>query len=221
MRPDKSGSGKGPVLAIRLGVLISGGGPTLQNFLDQIDAGKLDAEVAVVISSSAKAFGLERAHKHNIPAHVVKRSEYSDASAYGEAIAKVLDRYRVELVTMAGFLKLWTIPARYRGRVMNIHPALIPAFCGQDMYGHAVHEAVVKSGVKVTGCTVHFADNEYDTGPIIIQREVPVLPGDTPEEVARRVFKEECIAYPEAVRLFAQGRLKMEGRREEEGERMR
>ena len=200
-------------MAIRLGVLISGGGTTLQNFLDEIDAGRLEAEVAVVVSSSAKAYGLERARKRNIPTAVIRRKDYTDAKKYGEAIAKALDKHGVELVTMAGFLKLWAIPERYRGRVMNIHPALIPAFCGQDMYGHAVHEAVVKSGAKMSGCTVHFADNEYDRGPIIIQREVPVLPGDTPEDVAKRVFKEECIAYPEAIRLFAQGKLKVEGRR--------
>jgi formyltetrahydrofolate-dependent phosphoribosylglycinamide formyltransferase len=194
-------------------VLISGGGTTLQNFLDEIDAGRLPAEVAVVISSSAKAYGLERARKRNIPTQIITRSRYADAKTYGEAIAKVLDRYKVELVTMAGFLKFWTIPARYQGRVMNIHPALIPAFCGQDMYGHAVHQAVVRSGVKASGCTVHFADNEYDTGPIIIQRTVPVHFEDTPDDVARRVSREECIAYPEAIRLYSQGRLKIEGRR--------
>jgi len=201
------------VTRIRLGVLISGGGTTLQNILDRIDAGSLDAEVAVVISSSAKAFGLERARKHHVPTHVLLRTRYADAKEYGEAIAEILDRYNVELVTMAGFLKLWTIPPRYHGRVMNIHPALIPAFCGLDMYGHAVHEAVVNSGVKISGCTVHFADNEYDTGPIILQRTVPVHFEDTPDDVAKRVFTEECIAYPEAIRLYAQGRLQIEGRR--------
>ena len=200
-------------MAIRLGVLISGGGTTLQNLLDQIAAGKLAAEVAVVISSTATAHGLERATNHNIPTKVIRRGEFADEKAYGEAIAQTLDRHRVELVTMAGFLKLWTIPERYRGRVMNIHPALIPAFCGQDMYGHAVHEAVVASGVKVSGCTVHFADNEYDTGPIIIQRTVPVHFEDTPEDVAKRVFEQECIAYPEAIRLYAEKRLRVEGRR--------
>ena len=200
-------------MSIRLGVLISGGGTTLQNFLDKIDADELDATVTVLISSSAKAYGLERARKHNIPTHVIRRGKYPDPAAYGAAIAEALDRHEVDLVTMAGFLKLWTIPERYQGRVMNIHPALIPAFCGQNMYGHIVHEAVVASGVKVTGCTVHFADNEYDTGPIIVQRAVPVRFDDTPEDVAERVFEQECIAYPEAIRLYAAGELKIEGRR--------
>jgi len=202
-------------LGIRLGVLISGGGTTLQNFLDEIEAGRLDAEVAVVISSSGKAYGLERARKHGVPTEVIRRKVFVGPEEYGVAIAEVLDRHEVELVTMAGFLRLWRIPERYQGRVLNIHPALIPAFCGQDMYGHRVHEAVVETGAKVSGCTVHFADNEYDTGPIIIQRTVPVYFEDGPDDVARRVFEQECIAYPEAIRLFAAGRLKIVGRRVE------
>ena len=202
-------------MGIRLGVLISGGGTTLQNFLDEIEAGRLDAEVAVVISSSGKAYGLERARKHGVPTEVIRRKVFVGPEEYGVAIAEVLDRHEVELVTMAGFLRLWRIPERYQGRVLNIHPALIPAFCGQDMYGHRVHEAVVETGAKVSGCTVHFADNEYDTGPIIIQRTVPVYFEDGPDDVARRVFEQECIAYPEAIRLFAAGRLKIVGRRVE------
>ncbi len=196
-----------------MGVLISGGGTTLQNFLDLIDAGRLDARIEVVISSSAKAYGLERARRHNVPTHVVGRGRYPDPQAYGDAIAETLDRYEIDLVTMAGFLKLWTIPERYQGRVMNIHPALIPAFCGPDFYGHRVHEAVVASGVKVSGPTVHFADNAYDTGPIIVQRTVPVTFQDSPDDLAKRVFEQECIAYPEAIRLFAEGRLNIVGRR--------
>ena len=202
-------------MRLRLGVLISGGGTTLQNFLDEIEAGRLDAEVAVVISSSGKAYGLERARKHDVPTEVIRRKGFAGPEEYGVAIAEVLDRYEVELVTMAGFLKLWRIPERYQGRVLNIHPALIPAFCGLDFYGHRVHEAVVETGAKVSGCTVHFADNEYDTGPIIIQRTVPVTYEDGPDEVAERVFEQECIAYPESIRLFAEGRLKIVGRRVE------
>lgn len=198
---------------LRLGVLVSGGGTTLENFLQETEAGRLNARVAVVVSSSRKAYALVRAEKHRVPSHVVFRSSYPSPGSFGEAIGRILDRHQVDLVTMAGFLKLWTIPERYLGRVMNIHPALIPAFCGEGMYGHRVHEAVVASGVKVSGCTVHFADNEYDTGPIIIQRTVPVRLEDTPEEVAARVFQQECIAYPEAINLFAAGRLRIEGRR--------
>ena len=119
----------------------------------------------------------------------------------------------MDLVVLAGFLKLYLIPEAFKGRVMNIHPALVPAFCGSRYYGHRVHEAVLAYGAKVSGCTVHFADNIYDHGPVIIQRCVPVLDDDTPETLAARVFKEECIAYPEAIRLFGEGRLVIEGRR--------
>src|SRR5207249_9123441 len=118
-----------------------------------------------------------------------------------------------DLVCMAGFLQLVQIPEDYLGRVMNIHPALIPAFCGKGFHGRHVHEAVIESGVKVTGCTVHFADNVYDNGPIILQRTVPVLDDDTPDMLAARVFEQECAAYPEAIRLFGEDRLKIEGRR--------
>ena len=127
--------------------------------------------------------------------------------------AEILRRRRVELACMAGFLKLWRIPADFKGRVMNIHPALLPDFGGRGFYGHRVHEAVLSSGAGESGCTVHFADNEYDHGPIILQRRVPVLAEDTPESLADRVFEQELVAYPEAIRLFAAGRLKVEGRR--------
>jgi phosphoribosylglycinamide formyltransferase-1 len=197
---------------IRLGVLISGGGTTLQNFLDKIAAGELAAEVAVVISSSAKAFGLARAKNAGVPAVVARRADFDSVAAYSDRIFGILDEHAADLVTLAGFLKLIRIPDRYAGRVMNIHPALIPAFCGEAMYGHRVHEAVVTSGVKVSGCTVHFANNEYDAGPIILQRPVPVYDTDTPDDVAARVFEQECIAYPEAIRLFAAGRLRIDGR---------
>ena len=119
----------------------------------------------------------------------------------------------MELAALAGFLKLIRIPERYEGRVMNIHPALIPAFCGQDMYGMRVHSAVVERGVKISGCTVHFADNVYDNGPIIVQKTVPVFHDDTPEDVRKRVFEKEKEAYPEAINLFAEGRLRIEGRK--------
>ena len=197
---------------IRLGVLLSGGGTTLQNFLDRIAAGELAAEVAVVIASSAKAYGLVRAEKAGVPNHVVRRKDFDSIEAFSERVFGLLDEAEVDLMTLAGFLKLLRIPAAYAGRVMNIHPALIPAFCGDQMYGHRVHEAVVNAGVKVSGCTVHFADNEYDQGPIILQRPVCVTDTDTPADVAARVFEQECIAYPEAIRLFAAGLLAIDGR---------
>ncbi len=200
-------------MTTRLAVLISGGGTTLQNFIDLIKARKLDARVTVVVSSRPGVKGLERAAKAGLPHFVVERKAFPSAAAFSDAVWAVVDRHGADLVTLGGFLSLLKISDRYLGRVMNIHPALIPAFCGDKLYGHRVHEAVLASGVRISGCTVHFADNVYDHGPIIIQRCVPVFDGDTPATLAARVFKEECIAYPEAVRLFAAGRLKIEGRR--------
>lgn len=198
---------------INLGVLISGGGNTLQNFIDRIEMGKLPAAIQVVISSKPGVAGLERAKKHHIPASVVPYAHYKDVDAFSQAITAELDKYPIDLITLAGFVHFYKIPDKYKGRVMNIHPGLIPAFCGHNYYGNKVHEAVINYGAKVSGCTVHFADNVYDNGPIIIQRTVPVLDDDTPHTLAERVFQEECEAYPEAIRLFAAERLKIEGRK--------
>ena len=188
----------------------------MQNLIDRIGDGSLKARIQIVISSHPEAFGLERARERKIPSAVINRNSFKGESALGgfsKAITEELEKYELDLIVMAGFNCLYRIPERYAGKVMNIHPALIPAFCGKGYYGEKVHQAVLEYGVKVTGCTVHFADNSYDHGPIILQRTVPVLNGDTPEGLAERVFKEECIAYPEAIRLFREGRLKVEGRR--------
>ena len=198
---------------ISLGVLISGSGTTLQNFIDQIETGKLNASIQVVISSKPNAAGLGRAIKHNIPTVVVPYTNHKNIDSFSSAITSELEKYPIDLITLAGFLHLYKISEKYKGMVMNVHPGLIPAFCGHHYYGHKVHEAVINYGAKVSGCTVHFADNEYDKGPIIIQRAVPVLDDDTSDTLAARVFKEECEAYPEAIRLFAEGRLKIEGRK--------
>ena len=198
---------------VRLAVLLSGGGTTLQNILDRIDRGDLPAEVVVVVSSLSNVKGVERARRRDIPTHVVRRKDHATLDGFSDAINAVLDEARAELVCLAGFMVMWRIPPRYEGRVMNIHPALIPSFCGKGMYGHLVHEAVVARGVKVSGCTVHFVTNEYDAGPIIVQKTVPVYFDDTPDEVARRVFETECRAYPEAIRLFAEERLRIDGDR--------
>ncbi len=198
---------------IRLAVLLSGGGTTLQNLLDRCADGGLRGQVVQVISNVPEAFGLERARRAGILHAVVTRKEAGSAEEFSGRIFELCRQARAELVCMAGFLQLLPIPDDFLGRVMNIHPALIPAFCGKGFYGHKVHEAVLTSGAKVTGCTVHFADNQYDHGAIILQRPVPVLDDDTPETLAARVFKEECEAYPEAIRLFAEGRLRIEGRR--------
>jgi len=198
----------------KLAVLLSGGGTTLQNLIDKIDQGELDARVVVVVSSRNDAYGLVRARNHNIPTHVVASKQYKkDWQRMSEKIDEVLEPYQPDLIVMAGFMCRYFFPPKYNGRVMNIHPALIPAFCGEGWYGEKVHQAVLDYGVKVSGCTVHFADLEYDHGPIIVQRTVPVLDDDTTETLRKRVFEQECIAYPEAIQLFAEGRLKIEGRR--------
>jgi len=198
---------------VTLAVLLSGGGTTLENILAKIDAGSLDAEVAVVIGTRPDAYGLERARHHGVAAAVVERKGFPDTASFSDALNAKLDEVDVSLVCLAGFMVLWDMSDRYLGRVLNIHPALIPAFCGKGFYGHRVHEAVLDYGAKVSGCTVHFADREYDRGPVIVQKAVPVLDDDTPETLAARVFEKECEAYPEAIQLFAEGRLKIEGRR--------
>lgn len=198
---------------IRLGVLVSGGGTTLQNFLDKIEGGKLNARVATVVSNQSECGALARAERAGVPWHAVPHADYSTVEDFSAAIFSALRETEVELVALAGFLKLIRIPDDFRYRVLNIHPALIPAFCGKGYYGRRAHAAALKRGVKVSGCTVHFADNEYDHGPIIEQRTVPVLEDDTPESLAARVFEAECEAYPHAIELFAQGRLAIEGSR--------
>jgi len=198
---------------LRLGVLLSGGGTTLQNILDRIEAGRLDARVVAVGSSRGDAYGLVRAKNAGIDTFVCRSKDYPDFDRLSEAINENLARHDLGLVALAGFMCLWRIPESLRGRVMNIHPALLPAFGGKGLYGHHVHQAVLDAGVKVSGCTVHFADEHYDHGPIIVQRTCPVLDDDTPDTLAARVFKEECCAYPEAVQLFAENRLRIEGSR--------
>lgn len=198
---------------IRLAILLSGSGTTLQNLLDRSADGRLPAQVVVVISNHAEAFGLERAKRANIPTLAVVRKECGSREEFSRRIFEACRHARADLVCLAGFLQLIEVPDDFLGRVMNIHPALIPAFCGKGFYGHHVHEAVLAYGAKVSGCTVHFADNQYDHGPIILQKTVPVLDEDSPEMLAQRVFAQECEAYPEAIRLFAEKRLRIEGRR--------
>jgi formyltetrahydrofolate-dependent phosphoribosylglycinamide formyltransferase len=198
---------------LRLAVLLSGSGTTLQNLLDHSASGDLPAAVAVVVSSNASAFGLARAQKAGAPAHVVERKAAGSRDEFSRRIFGHCRAANADLVCLAGFLQLLTIPDDFRNRVLNIHPALIPAFSGKGFHGRHVHEAALEAGVKVSGCTVHFADNEYDHGPIVLQRVVEVRDDDTPEALAARVFEQECRAYPKAIRLFAEGRLRVEGRR--------
>jgi len=198
---------------LKLAVLLSGGGTTLENIFEHIDEGKLDAEVVIVGSSRKDAYGLERARRHGVSTFIVESRRYKETASFTKAIFGELGQYGYDLLILAGFMCLLELPPELEGRAMNIHPALIPAFCGKGYYGHHVHAAVLGCGAKVSGCTVHFADNVYDHGPIIVQKTVPVLDDDTPETLAARVFEKECEAYPEAIRLFGEGRLRIEGRR--------
>ncbi|MFW6153997.1 MAG: phosphoribosylglycinamide formyltransferase [Planctomycetota bacterium] len=196
---------------LRLVALISGGGTTVKNLRTHIVAGDLNARIAGVIASRP-CRGAEWAVQVGLPCSIIRRRDYADVDAFSAAVTEAVDAAEPDLVVLAGYLQLWRFPRAYDDRVMNIHPALLPSFGGRGMWGHHVHEAVLAAGCKVSGCTVHFCDHQYDTGPIIVQRCVPVLEGDTPEALAARVFEQECLAYPEAVRLFAEGRLAVEGR---------
>jgi formyltetrahydrofolate-dependent phosphoribosylglycinamide formyltransferase len=192
---------------IRLGVLISGGGTTLMNILEYIKHGKLNAEVAVVISSRSTVAGVEKAKAAGLDVKIIRKKDYPEIDEFSKRIEEELVAANVDLIVQGGWLCLWKIPARYENCVMNIHPALLPSFGGEGMWGHHVHEAVLKAGCKVSGCTVHFCTNEYDKGPIIVQRACEVKDNDSPETLAARVFEQECIAYPQAIGLFAEGKL--------------
>lgn len=172
--------------------------------------GTLPIEIVLAISSRPNLRGNDIAREAGIPLEIIPRRGTSK-DIFDRRITAALDAVKPDLVCLAGFICHWQIPPHYDGKVMNIHPALVPKYCGKGFHGHHVHEAVLAAGEAESGCTVHFANNEYDAGPIILQRKVPVLPGDTPDTLAERVFEQETIAYPEAIRLFAEGRLKITG----------
>ena len=197
---------------LRLAVLISGSGRTLKNFIDLAGSGELPVDIRLVISSSQRAGGLRHADEAGIAAEVLERNSYSSDQDYGQAIFAACRAAEVDYVAMAGFLKLAPVPEDFLGRVINIHPSLIPAFCGKGMYGNRVHQAVLDYGAKVTGCTVHFVDNQYDEGPIIWQQPVPVFEDDTADTLADRVFDLEKEAYPHVLKLLAAGKIKLQGR---------
>jgi phosphoribosylglycinamide formyltransferase-1 len=203
-----------PEPILKLAILISGAGRTLKNFIDLAAEGHLPIDIRLVISSSPTAGGLKFAEAAGIPTQIISRSDFPRGGAGSEAFGdKVFSACRdagVDYVAMAGFMKLAPLPEDFAGRVVNIHPALIPAFCGAGMYGDRVHQAVLDAGVKVTGCTVHFVDNQYDHGPIIWQQPVPVFDDDTADTLAKRVFEVEKEAYPHVLRLLAAGRIKLE-----------
>lgn len=194
----------------RLGVLISGNGTNLQAIIDRCAAGDLQAEVGCVISNRADAFGLQRAANHAIPAIFLNHRDFADRAEYDAALVQLLNDYRVDLVILAGFMRIVTpvLLDAFPNRVMNIHPALLPAFPGLD-----AQKQTLEYGAKVSGCTVHFVDAGTDTGPIILQATVPVREDDTVESLSERIHHEEHQLYPAAIQLFAQGRLQVEGRR--------
>lgn len=189
---------------LRIAVLISGGGSTLANLIERIADGRLrNVAVVQVVSSRAEARGCEIARAAGVPLAVVSPRNHRDVEDFSAALARVLDEARPDLVVMGGFLCLWRIPPRYQGRVLNIHPALLPRFGGVGMYGRRVHEAVLAAGERESGCTVHVADDEYDHGPIVAQCRVPVLPGDTPDSLAARVQAAERELYPQVIQRVA------------------
>jgi len=191
-----------------MAVLLSGSGRTLDNFHERIQDGSLNAEIKVVISNVKDVLGLQKAEKYGYPNyHVVGNG----------AINEILKDYDVNLICLAGYLKLYEPPPELQRNVLNIHPALIPSFCGDGFYGMRVHRAAKAKGVTVSGCTVHFADNRYDEGPIVVQKCVPLAYDDTPEEIAAKVFAVECIAFPEAINLVDEKGIDFFWRRVENG----
>lgn len=199
----------------RVAVLVSGGGTNLQAILDAEDSGVISSgEVALVVSSKEGAFALERAKKHNIETLVLPRKDFPDRKSYSDALREMLEKYKIDLVVLAGFMIILdsSFIRAYENRIINVHPALIPSFCGDGFYGLHVHEAALAKGVKVTGATVHFVNEICDGGPIILQKAVQVAQNDTPETLQRRVMEEaEWKILPEAVELFCAGKLTVHG----------
>lgn len=195
---------------INIGVLISGGGSNLQAIIDACESGILKdkAKISLVISNKPDVFGLERAKKHNIPSVIIKRKEFADNNAMGEKIIEELSKQNVNLVCLAGYMMMIApnVVKKYENKILNIHPALLPKFGGKGMYGHYVHEAVIKAGEKESGATVHIVDEEYDHGKTVLQEKVPVLSGDTPETLAKRVLEVEHAIYPKAILKVISGK---------------
>ena len=201
--------------SVNIGVLISGGGTNLQSIIDSIEAGKIKGEIKIVISNRKDAYGLIRAEKSGIEALYINRKGFNTEEEYNEKIIEEFTKREIELVVLAGYLKVLSkgFTEKYQGRIINIHPSLIPSFCGKGCYGEKVHQMVLEHGVKVTGVTVHFVDEGTDTGPIIIQRAVEVKDNDTVDTLKKRVLTVEHELLPEAIKLFCENRLTIEGRR--------
>ena len=198
---------------LRIGVLLSGEGTSLENLFERIESGDVSAQVAVVIASKEGAGGLARAERRSIPAVAVPRKKHPDVDEFNDLLHIELEKHGVDLVACLGFLSPFQLRGRYEGKALNVHPALVPAFSGLGMYGRRVYEAVFEKGVKVTGATVHFVDEEYDHGPILLQRAVPVEEDDTIETLSARVQAAERELVPEAIQLIAEGRVTIENGR--------
>lgn len=202
---------------MRVAVLVSGGGSNLQAILDAKARGELpQADLCLVLSSSADAYALERAAKANVPGEVCSPKDYADRSAYTDALIRILDEYRVEAVVLAGFMFMLApqFAEKYENRALNVHPALIPSFCGPGYYGLKVHKYALDAGVKVSGATVHFVTAETDAGPIIAQKAVDILEDDTPEVLQRRIMEQcEWILLPRALGLLSEGKITVENGR--------
>ncbi|BCJ93454.1 phosphoribosylglycinamide formyltransferase [Anaerocolumna cellulosilytica] len=202
---------------LKLGVLVSGGGTNFQAILDRLSDGAItNTEVAVVISSKKDVYAIERAKKHKIPSVVLTPKDFKDRSEFHQTLLSTVNEYQVDLIVLAGYLVILPeiLIKEYRNRIINIHPSLIPAFCGAGFYGLKVHEAVLKRGVKLTGATVHFVDEGTDTGPILLQKAVEVKAGDTPELLQQRVMEEaEWSLLPKAIDLIANGKVRVENNR--------
>ncbi|MBN2562374.1 MAG: phosphoribosylglycinamide formyltransferase [Phycisphaerae bacterium] len=192
----------------RIAVLISGSGTTLQNLVDRIADGRLpDVEIAVVISSRSTVVGVERARDAGLPLEIVRVKDHADVNAFSTAVAEALDRHEVDLAVQAGWLCYWRLPARWLGKVINIHPALLPKYGGRGFYGKHVHEAVLAAGDTQSGATVHWVDNEYDHGDIVVQQACPVEPDDTPESLAARVQTVERELLPTVISQLRDRRM--------------
>lgn len=200
---------------MNIAVLASGGGSNLRAILNAIHRGTIPGKITLVVSNNSRAGALEIARSHNIPAYHCSQLRYPSEEAFANALLQLFEEHDVALIALAGYLK--KVPSvvieRYRNRILNIHPALLPAFGGKGMYGINVHRAVLESGATKSGATVHLVDEEYDRGPIVMQKQVDVRPDDTPESLAARVLVIEHEIYPKAIRAFVEGRVKIEGRK--------
>lgn len=202
---------------LKIGVLVSGGGSNLQAIIDKLESGYIkNCEIVTVISNKEDAYALERAKKHNIPSVYINRKKYTTRNEFENAIIIHLEKCKVDLVVLAGFLSILgsDFIKKFENKIINVHPSLIPSFCGKGYYGIIPHQKALDYGVKVTGATVHFVELEADTGPIILQKAVYIKDDDTPETLQKRVMEEaEWEILPEAIKLIAEGRVRIEGRR--------